>query len=103
MDGIYRTRESGDSERTGLSSQGLREGGRDLRIGRGASRRGQGLKERDRDSEKGDISGIGMGTQRGDWGLETGVKAGEDHGCSDRGCKLQKARELRRQGRVRAR
>lgn len=73
MDGIYRTRESGDSERTGLSSQGLREGGRDLRIGRGASRRGQGLKERDRDSEKGDISGIGMGTQRGDWGLETGV------------------------------
>ena len=63
MDGIYRTRENGDSERTGLSSQGLREESRDLRIGRGlpegdrVSRRerlreGWHLRDRHGDSER---------------------------------------------------
>lgn len=69
----------------------LREENGDLRNGREPSRRGQGLKKRDRNSEGGGISGRGLGTWRGDWGLETGLRPREECGSSDRGWRLQKA------------
>ena len=77
-----------DGDRTQLP--GAQRGGKEAQSERwrledwkGASRRKQGLEERD--SQRGVASPEEAWGLSGDWGLERAVKAGKDDGCSDGG------------------